>query len=173
MDTRFRDLPSVSDVLDDERIRGLVREYTHGAVLGLVRAEIDRARYAIRNGSSPQSPDLLIRSVERRADIVVALSADIGHQRDRRDLAHQLGTRSAQRRCYRRNARRLRGIRRPRVRSPNRPTRFPSRARGRTDLPAHRRGGRARGEQQRVGGALGSGRRGVWQGSDRLAGRGG
>ena len=67
MDTRFRDLPSVSDVLDDERIRGLVREYTHGAVLGLVRAEIDRARYAIRNGGSPQSPDLLIRSVERRA----------------------------------------------------------------------------------------------------------
>ena len=67
MDTRFRDLPSVSDVLDDERIRGLVREYTHDAVLGLVRAEIDRARYAIRNGGSPQSPDLLIRSVERRA----------------------------------------------------------------------------------------------------------
>ena len=32
-----------------------------------MRAEIDRARYAIRNGGSPQSPDLLIRSVERRA----------------------------------------------------------------------------------------------------------
>ena len=47
---------------------GLSEEYTHDAVLGLVRAEIDRARYAIRNGGSPQSPDLLIRSVERRAD---------------------------------------------------------------------------------------------------------
>ena len=67
MDTRFRDLPSVSDVLDDERIRGLVREYTHDAVLGLVRAEIDRARYAIRNGDAPLSTDLLVDAVERRA----------------------------------------------------------------------------------------------------------
>ena len=67
MDTRFRDLPSVSDVLDDERIRGLVREYTHDAVLGLVRAEIDRARDAIRNGDAPLSTDLLVDAVERRA----------------------------------------------------------------------------------------------------------
>ena len=67
MDTRFRDLPSVSDVLDDERIRGLVREYTHDAVLGLVRAEIDRVRYAIRNGDAPLSTDLLVDAVERRA----------------------------------------------------------------------------------------------------------
>ena len=67
MESRFRDLPSVSDVLDAERVRRLIEEYTHDAVLGLVRSELDRARYAIRNGGSPQSPDLLIRSVERRA----------------------------------------------------------------------------------------------------------
>ena len=67
MESRFRDLPSVSDVLDDERIRGLVREYTHDAVLGLVRAEIDRSRDVIRNGDSPPSTDRLVESVERRA----------------------------------------------------------------------------------------------------------
>ena len=67
MESRFRELPSVNDVLDDERVRRLIEEYTHDAVLGLVRAEIDRARDAIRNGDSSQSPDLLIKSVEGRA----------------------------------------------------------------------------------------------------------
>ena len=67
MESRFRDLPSVNDVLADERVCSLVREYSHGAVLGLVRSEIDRARDAIRNGDSPSSPDMLVESVERRA----------------------------------------------------------------------------------------------------------
>ena len=67
MESRFRELPSVNDVLDDERVRRLIEEYTHDAVLGLVRAEIDRARYAIRNGDAPLSTDLLVDAVERRA----------------------------------------------------------------------------------------------------------
>ena len=67
MESRFRDLPSVNDVLDNGRVRSLVREYSHDAVLGLVRSEIERARDAIRNGDSPSSPDMLVESVERRA----------------------------------------------------------------------------------------------------------
>ena len=67
MESRFRDLPSVNDVLDDERIGRLIEEYSHDAVLGLVRSEIDRARDAIRNGGPPNGSDTLIESVERRA----------------------------------------------------------------------------------------------------------
>ena len=53
MESRFRNLPSVNDVLDDDRVSRLVQEFSHEAVLGLVRAEIDRARDGIRNGDSP------------------------------------------------------------------------------------------------------------------------
>ena len=67
MESRFRDLPSVNDVLDDERVGALIEEYTHDAVLGLVRTELDRARDAIRNGDSLSGADELIKSVERRA----------------------------------------------------------------------------------------------------------
>ena len=67
MESRFRNLPSVNDVLDDDRVSRLVQEFSHEAVLGLVRAEIDRARDGIRNGGSPTSADLLADAVERRA----------------------------------------------------------------------------------------------------------
>ena len=67
MESRFRNLPSVNDVLDDDRVSRLVREFSHEAVLGLVRAEIDRARDGIRNGEASPSTDLLADAVERRA----------------------------------------------------------------------------------------------------------
>ena len=67
MESRFRNLPSVNDVLDDERVSRLVQEFSHEAVLGLVRDEIDRARDSIRNGGALPSADLLADAVERRA----------------------------------------------------------------------------------------------------------
>ena len=41
MSSEFRSLPSVDAVLSDPRVRRLVDEYSHGAVLGLVRARLD------------------------------------------------------------------------------------------------------------------------------------
>ena len=67
MESRFRELPSVNDVLDDDQVSRLVQEFSHEAVLGLVRAEIDRARDGIKNGDSPLSLDALTDAVERRA----------------------------------------------------------------------------------------------------------
>ena len=67
MESRFRNLPSVNDVLDDERVSRLVQEFSREAVLGLVRAEVDRARDGIRNGDSSPSADVLANAVERRA----------------------------------------------------------------------------------------------------------
>lgn len=68
MATRFRDIPSVNEVLTDERLRRLVDEYTHDAVLALARSEIDRARETIRAGAAAPSLDALIESLARRAD---------------------------------------------------------------------------------------------------------
>lgn len=67
MESRYRDLPSVNDVLDDERIHSLVVEFSRDAVLELVRLEIDRSRDAIRNGDSGPDHDMLIDAVERQA----------------------------------------------------------------------------------------------------------
>ena len=67
MESRFRNLPSVNDVLGDDRVSRLAQEFSHEAVLGLVRAEVERARDGIRNGGSPPSADLLANAVERRA----------------------------------------------------------------------------------------------------------
>ena len=67
MESQFRDLPSVNDVLEDERVNRLIDEYSRDAVLGLVRIELDRARDAIRNGDSLSGTDELINSVEGRA----------------------------------------------------------------------------------------------------------
>ncbi len=68
MESRFRDLPSVNDVLDDERVRHLVREYSHDAVLDLVRSEIGRARDVIRNGHSVPELNTLVDAVRERAE---------------------------------------------------------------------------------------------------------
>ena len=70
MESRFRELPSVNDVLDDERVSRLVQEFSHEAVLGLIRAEIDQARDGIRNGDSPLSLDVLADAVETRAAVL-------------------------------------------------------------------------------------------------------
>ena len=68
MTTRFRDIPSVNEVVTDERLRRLIDEYAYDAVLALARSEIDRARETIRAGTEAPSLDELIDSVERRAD---------------------------------------------------------------------------------------------------------
>ena len=67
MESRFRDLPSVNEVLDSRQVGRLVGEYSRDAVLGLVRSEIESARDAIRNGHSAPDLDTLAGAVERRA----------------------------------------------------------------------------------------------------------
>lgn len=69
MSTGFRDLPSVNDVLLDDRMQRLVDEYTHDAILELVRSEVDRARKAIEDGGAAPGLDLLIGAVERQATL--------------------------------------------------------------------------------------------------------
>jgi L-seryl-tRNA(Ser) seleniumtransferase len=69
MSTEFRDLPSVNEVLSDDRVRRLVSEYTHDAILELVRSEINVARKAIEDGGAAPGLDQLISAVERQATL--------------------------------------------------------------------------------------------------------
>ena len=67
MATRFRGLPAVDRVLSDRRVRRLVNEYSHGAVLELVRAQLDEARAAVRDGQDVVGLEQVVLSVEERA----------------------------------------------------------------------------------------------------------
>ena len=63
MSSEFRSLPSVDAVLSDRPVRRLVDEYSHGAVLGLVRARLDDARAAIADGGSAPGLDELVSGI--------------------------------------------------------------------------------------------------------------
>ena len=57
MTSQLRDLPSVQRVLSEDGVRRLVESYSHDAVVELVRAELDTARRAIRNGGAAPEAD--------------------------------------------------------------------------------------------------------------------
>ena len=67
MTTRFRDLPSVDRVLSDQRVQRLVEQYSHHAILELVRRELEEARSAIRNGQKTPGLDEVVHALEEQA----------------------------------------------------------------------------------------------------------
>ncbi len=67
MTTQLRNLPSVDSVLLDERVQRLVDEYSHQAVLDLIRAQLDDARVAIVNGEDAPKIDEVVNAIEERA----------------------------------------------------------------------------------------------------------
>ena len=68
MVSRFRELPSVNDVLSHPRIVELVERYSHDAVVEVVREELDGARDAIRSGGEPPDAEELTGAVASRAE---------------------------------------------------------------------------------------------------------
>lgn len=66
MESQFRGLPGVNEVLDDERVLSLVLEFSRETVLDLVRSEIDQARESIGNGNSAPDLDSVVEAVEER-----------------------------------------------------------------------------------------------------------
>jgi L-seryl-tRNA(Ser) seleniumtransferase len=68
MVSRFRELPSVNDVLSHPQIAELVDRYSHDAVVDTVREELEGARDTIRSGGEPPSAAELLRSVASRAE---------------------------------------------------------------------------------------------------------
>ena len=68
MSTNFQDLPSVHQVLSDNRIEKLVDEFSHRSILDLVRSELDKARNGIMNGQKSPEIDQVIVAVEKNAE---------------------------------------------------------------------------------------------------------
>lgn len=63
MTTSFRDLPSVDKLLADSRLDDLIRTYSREAVIDLMRAELERARNAIKAGQEAPDYDAIVESI--------------------------------------------------------------------------------------------------------------
>ena len=67
MSSSFRSLPSVDRVLSDERVQGLIVDYSRQAVVDLVRLRLDQARQAMGDGAGAPAIDSLVRGIVRSA----------------------------------------------------------------------------------------------------------
>ncbi|MDA0988563.1 MAG: L-seryl-tRNA(Sec) selenium transferase [Chloroflexi bacterium] len=67
MTTSYRNIPSVEKLLSDERICRLVDEYSHEAVVYLVRRRLDEVRQGITDGEESPSLDDLAEGIVTRA----------------------------------------------------------------------------------------------------------
>ncbi|MEE8442463.1 MAG: L-seryl-tRNA(Sec) selenium transferase, partial [Dehalococcoidia bacterium] len=63
----FRGLPSVDLVLSQESIQELAQTYSHDAVVGLVRQQLEESRHAIADGGAPPTLADLADTVRRLA----------------------------------------------------------------------------------------------------------
>ena len=63
----YRSLPSVDQVLSDERVRDLSEEISREAVLDLVRSELEAARSDISNGRPPPNVESIVDAVQVKA----------------------------------------------------------------------------------------------------------
>ena len=67
MPSRLRDLPSVDRVLSDKQVARLIKRYSHQAVTGLVRSELNTARETAGVGAPVPSLATITAAVERLA----------------------------------------------------------------------------------------------------------
>ncbi len=63
----FRSLPSVDRVLADARVKAMVEEYSHEAVVGLVRGCLEEARASMADGKPAPALDALVETIRTRA----------------------------------------------------------------------------------------------------------
>ena len=68
MTSRFREIPSVNQVLQQREVSGLISEYSHDLIVELVRDELAAARQSVASGGEPPSLDSISNSVTKRAD---------------------------------------------------------------------------------------------------------
>ena len=68
MTSRFREIPSVNQVLRQRKVSDLISEYSHDSIVELVRDELAAARQSVASGGEPPSLDSISSSVTKRAD---------------------------------------------------------------------------------------------------------
>src|SRR3990170_2874184 len=62
----LRQLPSVDKLLLDARVQRLIAEYSHAAVVGIVRGELEAVRDEILAGAEVPAPEFLVDRIEHR-----------------------------------------------------------------------------------------------------------
>ncbi|PZC49766.1 MAG: L-seryl-tRNA(Ser) seleniumtransferase [Chloroflexi bacterium] len=67
MPTGYRNIPSVEKLLSNKRICRLVDEYSHEAVVHLVRSRLEEVRHGIADGDTSPSLDNLVEDMVKRA----------------------------------------------------------------------------------------------------------
>ena len=67
MSSKFRAIPAVNDVLAQPSVDELVTTHSHGAVVSVVREELDSVRSAVVSGADPPSIAAVAHAVVRRA----------------------------------------------------------------------------------------------------------
>ena len=67
MPNSLRGLPSVDRVLSQEPILQLVQTYSHSAVVGLIRQQLEESRRAIASGGTPPTLADLVETVQQQA----------------------------------------------------------------------------------------------------------
>ncbi len=67
MTSRFREIPSVNQVLQQREVSDLISEYSHNSIVELVRDELAAARQSVASGEEPPGLDSISNSVTKRA----------------------------------------------------------------------------------------------------------
>lgn len=67
MTTWLRNLPSVDKIISDDRLQQLVQEYSHQAVLDLIRNELDKSRISIIQEGRAPSIENIIQNIQNYA----------------------------------------------------------------------------------------------------------
>ena len=70
MATRYRGIPSIERLLSDQRIRGLIDDYSRGPVVDLTRRYLGEIREEIAGGKEPPPFDDLVEGVIARATLL-------------------------------------------------------------------------------------------------------
>ena len=68
MTSRFRELPSVNQVLQQQEVSDLISEYSHDSIVELVRDELAAVRQSVASGGNLRCLDSISNSVTERAD---------------------------------------------------------------------------------------------------------
>ena len=69
MTSRFREIPSVNQVLQQSEVSDLIAEFSHDSIVELVRYELATARQSVASGEEPPSLDYISKSITNRATL--------------------------------------------------------------------------------------------------------
>ena len=151
MTNPYRELPAIERLLTHPRVAPLAERHGHEAIVRVAREVLDDYRAEIERSGAP--PGAVRRRGGRRSRREPGAEPAPRRQRERRDHPHEPRARPALAGDDRRDGRGFRGLLEHRVRPRRRGARLALQPPRRSAGERHGRGGRDRGQQQRLGAA--------------------